>query len=48
MPDGTRKIIEIVELHGQEGGRYRLERLFRFNVETKRLEATGVKPGWKR
>lgn len=46
MPDGKRKIIDIAELRGLEGGRYRLERLFRLNLETNRLEATGVKPAW--
>ena len=47
MPDGTRKIIDIVELRGLEGGRYRLERLFRFNPESSRLEPTGISPGWE-
>jgi pilus assembly protein CpaF len=46
MPDGSRKLVEIVELRGLEQGRYVLERLFRFNPQTNRLEATGVKPGW--
>lgn len=46
MPDGSRKLVEIVELRGVDQGRYVLERLFRFNPQTNRLEATGIKPGW--
>lgn len=46
MPDGTRKIVELAELRGLEAGRYVLERLFRFDPESGRLEATGVKPEW--
>jgi pilus assembly protein CpaF len=42
MPDGTRKLVEIVELRGLEDGRYVLNRLFRFSPESARLEATGA------
>jgi len=46
LSDGSRKIIEIVEICSVENGRYVLQRLFRFNPETYRLEATGLKPKW--
>jgi pilus assembly protein CpaF len=47
LPGGRRKIMEIVEICGVEDGRYILQRLFRFNPETDRLEATGVAPSWE-
>lgn len=47
LPDGKRKITEIVELRGVEQGRYVLERLFRFDDEKYRLEPTGLKPVWE-
>jgi len=47
MPDGSRKMLEIVELRGVENGRFVLERLFRFDAEKGRLASTGVKPGWE-
>jgi len=46
LSDGKRKITEIVEICGVENGRYVLQRLFRFNPETWRLEPTGAKPKW--
>jgi pilus assembly protein CpaF len=46
LKDGSRKIMEIVELCGVENGRYQLKRLFRYNPETNRLEPTGEQPGW--
>lgn len=42
LPDGKRRIQQIVELRGLEGGRYILQPLFRYNFETGRLEATGI------
>ncbi len=47
MPDGKRRIVEIVEVRGIENGKYTLERLFCFNAEKDRLEATGVGPSWE-
>jgi pilus assembly protein CpaF len=47
MPDGSRKMLEIVELRGVENGRFVLERLFRFTPDQGRLAATGIKPGWE-
>jgi pilus assembly protein CpaF len=46
LSDGKRKVVEIVEICGVENGRYVLQRLFRFNPETYRLEATGAEPRW--
>ena len=47
MPDGSRKMLEIVELRGVENGRFVLERLFRFDPQLKRLASTGVKASWE-
>jgi len=47
MPDGSRKMLEIVELRGVENGRFVLERLFRFDPQKGRLASTGIKPGWE-
>jgi pilus assembly protein CpaF len=47
MPDGSRKMLEIVELRGVENGRFVLERLFRFEADQGRLVSTGIKPGWE-
>jgi pilus assembly protein CpaF len=46
MPDGTRKIVEIAEVRGMENGQLIVERLFRYDPEKDRLEATGMKPSW--
>jgi len=46
LPSGRRKITELVAVSGLEGGRYQLERIFRFNPDAGCLEATGVKPAW--
>jgi pilus assembly protein CpaF len=47
MPDGSRKMLEIVELRGVENGRFVLERLFRFDPQVEKLASTGVIPGWE-
>ena len=47
MPDGSRKMLEIIELRGVENGRFVLERLFRFDPGKERLVSTGVKPSWE-
>ena len=46
LPDGKRKIIQIVELRGLENGRYLLQPLFRYNPETQSLE-TAANPAWE-
>ena len=47
LPDGTRKLTQIVELCGLENDRYVLQPLFRYSMEKKVIEPTGVKPGWE-
>jgi len=46
LPDGSRKLTHIVELCGLENERYVLQPLFRYNPETKIIEATGYRPAW--
>lgn len=45
--NGARKIMQITEVLGLEHDRYVLQPLFRYNPETDKHEATGVKPGWE-
>lgn len=47
LPDGKRKVMQVVEVKGLEDGRYVLQPLLRYNHETDVLESTGVKPGWE-
>jgi pilus assembly protein CpaF len=46
LPNGKRRLMQIVELCGLDNNRYVLQPLFRYNLETGRLEATGATPGW--
>ena len=46
LPDGKRKLTQIVELCGLENGRYVLRPLFRYNPETNTIDSTGAKPNW--
>jgi pilus assembly protein CpaF len=46
LPDGKRKMTHIVELCGLENGRYVLQPLFRYNLETGTIDPTGAKPSW--
>lgn len=46
LPDGSRKLTHVVELLGLKNGRYVLQPLFRYNPETKKIEATGSLPSW--
>ncbi|HYF65744.1 MAG TPA: ATPase, T2SS/T4P/T4SS family [Herpetosiphonaceae bacterium] len=46
MPDGQRKITQVVELRGVERDRFVLQPLLSLNAETGRLETTGVAPQW--
>lgn len=46
LPDGSRKLMQIVELRGVEDDRFVLQPLFRYNVSEGRLETTGAQPGW--
>jgi pilus assembly protein CpaF len=47
LPNGRRKLTQIVELRGLENGRYVLNPLFRYNPETDTIEASGAKPSWQ-
>ncbi len=47
LPDGKRKLIEIVELRGVEDHHYVLQPLMRYNRETQQFDFTNVKPGWE-
>jgi Flp pilus assembly CpaF family ATPase len=46
LPNGQRKVTQIVELKGLEDGRYILQPLMRYNPETDEFESTGVKASW--
>ena len=47
MPNGSRKVTQVVELLGVENDRYILQPLMRYNMEKDALEKTGVKPSWE-
>ena len=47
LPDGRRRIMQIVELRGLENDRYVLQPLFRHDLAADRLEPTGARPGWE-
>lgn len=46
LASGARKLTDIIEICGVEDGRYLLQPLFRFSIESNRLEATGIQPSW--
>jgi len=46
LPNGKRRIMEIVELRGLQDDRYILQPLMRYNPEKDATELTGVKPSW--
>jgi pilus assembly protein CpaF len=46
LPNGSRKLTQIVELRGLENGRYVLQPLFRYNPETDTIDSTGAQPSW--
>jgi len=46
LPDGKRRIIEIVELRGLQDEHYILQPLMRYNPENDMMELTGIKPSW--
>ncbi|HSO13725.1 MAG TPA: ATPase, T2SS/T4P/T4SS family [Anaerolineales bacterium] len=48
MPNGRRKIVQMAELKGSEGGRYILQPLMRYNPETETFDMAGAKPGWEK
>ena len=47
LPDGRRRVMQIVELRGLEDGRYVLQPLFRYDPASDKLEPTGAKPSWE-
>jgi len=47
LPIKRRKIVQMVELKGLEDGRYILQPLMRYNLETETFEMTGAKPSWE-
>ena len=46
LPNGKRRITEIVELRGIQDERYILQPLMRYDPENDTMELTGVKPSW--
>jgi len=46
LPNGQRKVVQLVELKGLENGHYILQPLMRYNPEKEIFEMTGAKPGW--
>jgi pilus assembly protein CpaF len=48
LPDGSRKLAEMVELRGVENHRYVLQPLMRYHRETGVFEFTGIEPSWER
>jgi pilus assembly protein CpaF len=48
LPNGQRKILQIVELKGLEDGRYILQPLMRYDPEKDTFEMTGVQPSWQK
>jgi pilus assembly protein CpaF len=46
LPNGKRRIMEIVELCGLQDDRYILQPLMRYNPEKDQTELTGTKPSW--
>jgi len=47
LPDGRRRLMQIVELRGLENDRYVLQPLFRYDSAADKLEPTGARPGWE-
>jgi pilus assembly protein CpaF len=46
LPEGRRKLVEMVEVRGVADNRYVLQPLMRYDRETGEFEFTGVKPSW--
>ncbi len=47
LPDYRRKITRIVEVAGVENGRYILQPLYVYEVESGQLQPTAARPGWE-
>lgn len=48
LPNGKRKVTQVLQLQGLENGHYVLQPLMRYNPDTETLEATGAQPGWEK
>lgn len=48
LPNGKRKVTQVVQLQGLENSHYVLQPLLRYNPDTETLEATGAQPGWEK
>ena len=48
LPNGKRKVTQVVQLQGVENGHYVLQPLMRYNPEIETLEATEGKPSWEK
>jgi pilus assembly protein CpaF len=48
LPNGKRKVMQVVELKGLEDSRYILQPLMRYDVEQDIFEMTGAKPSWEK
>jgi pilus assembly protein CpaF len=48
LPNGQRKIVQMVELRGLEDGRYILQPLMRYNADNETFEMTGAIPSWEK
>ena len=48
MPDGQRKVVQLMELKGLEDGRYILQPLLHYKAEQDSFEMIDVKPGWEK
>jgi pilus assembly protein CpaF len=48
LPNGRRKVVQLVELKGLENGRYILQPLMRYDAEQDTFEITGAKPSWEK
>jgi pilus assembly protein CpaF len=46
LPNGKRRVTQVVQLQGLENGHYVLQPLMRYNPDKEKLEATGAQPGW--
>lgn len=48
LPNGNRKVVQLMELKGLENGRYILQPLMRYDAEKDVFEMTGAKPSWEK
>ncbi len=46
IPNGKRRLTHVTELLGLENGRYRLQPLFQYDLDSDTITPTGAKPSW--